>query len=33
VLVAGTARALDAPVVTRNVDDFAHFGGVDVESY
>lgn len=33
VLVAGVARALDAPVVTRNTDDFADFAGVGVESY
>lgn len=33
VLIAGTARALDAPVVTRDTDDFGAFDGVAVEPY
>lgn len=33
VLIAGVARAIDAPIVTRNTDDFALFNGVSVESY
>lgn len=32
-LIAAVAKALDAPVVTRNVDDFELFEGVDVETY
>lgn len=31
--IAGVARALDVPVVTRNTDHFERFDGVDVESY
>lgn len=30
-LIAGVARAIDAPVVTRNVTDFERFDGVSVE--
>lgn len=33
VLVGGAAKALDTPVVTRNVADFERFDGVDVERY
>lgn len=33
VLIAGIGRHLDAPVVTRNVDDFERFDGVVVEPY
>ena len=33
VLVAAAAKANDATVVTRNVDDFAEFDGVEVEAY
>lgn len=32
-LIAGVARAIDAPVVTRNVEDFELFDGVSVEEY
>lgn len=32
-LIAGVARDLDIPVVTRNVDDFELFDGVEVERY
>jgi tRNA(fMet)-specific endonuclease VapC len=31
--IAGAARALDVPVVTRNTDHFERFDGVDIESY
>jgi predicted nucleic acid-binding protein len=33
VLIAGVARSLDAPVVTRNTDDFEKFDGVSVKGY
>lgn len=33
VLIAGVAMALDAPVVTQNVDDFELFDGLSVETY
>jgi predicted nucleic acid-binding protein len=33
ILIAGVAVALDAPIVTRNVDDFELFDGVSVETY
>lgn len=33
VLVGGVARALSAPVVTRNTDHFELFDGVTVETY
>lgn len=32
-LIAGVARTIDAPVVTRNVEDFELFDGVSVEEY
>ena len=32
-LIAGVARSIDAPVVTRNVEDFERFDGVSVEEY
>ena len=32
-LIAGVARSLDAPVVTRNTDDFEKFDGVSAEKY
>jgi hypothetical protein len=32
-LVAGVAKRLNAPIVTRNTDDFETFDGVNVESY
>lgn len=32
-LIAGVARSIDAPVVTRNVEDFKRFDGVSVEEY
>jgi predicted nucleic acid-binding protein len=32
-LIAGVARAIDAPVVTRNVEDFGLLEGVAVEEY
>lgn len=31
--IAGVARAIDAPVVTRDVEDFEFFDGVSVEAY
>lgn len=33
ILIAGVATALDAPIVTRNVEDFDMFDGVSVETY
>lgn len=33
ILIAGVALTLDAPIVTRNVDDFEPFDGVSVETY
>ena len=33
ILIAGVARSLKAPVVTRNTDDFEKFDGVSVEEY
>lgn len=33
VLIGGVARALEAPVVTRNEDHFAQFDDVTVETY
>jgi predicted nucleic acid-binding protein len=33
ILIAGVARSLDVPVVTRNTDDFETFDGVSVEEY
>lgn len=33
ILVAGVARSLSVPVVTRNTDHFESFDGVTVESY
>ena len=33
VLIAGVARSLDAPVVTRNTSDFEKFDGISVEKY
>ena len=33
ILVAAVARDLDAPVVTRNVEDFELLDGVEVETY
>jgi predicted nucleic acid-binding protein len=33
ILIAGVARSLDAPVVTRNTDDFEKFDGVSVKEY
>ena len=32
-LIAGVARAIDAPVVTHTVEDFELFEGVSVERY
>lgn len=32
-LIAGVAKTLDAPIVTRNTDDFELFEGVTVETY
>jgi len=33
ILIAGVARSLDTPVVTRNTDDFEKFDGVSVKEY
>lgn len=33
VLIAGVAKARDAPLVARNTDDFATFDGVETETY
>lgn len=33
VLIAGVAGAIDATIVTKNVDDFELFDGITVESY